>query len=249
MPGAFRITMPATIVNLFPIPPAPPLPGLAMGGVAPATPAATPPSAVPPGTTPPVNPPPVGGPPVVTSLPAGGNNGDQVILNGVLYQFWVQLAGIPGFWSPVISSPPALQDIWANRANYPAANYVEGTTILYTDRTVVYIVQSGAWVFWSLAMTGLLADLPNDLGPGDAGFHFLASDCRHLYLWAGSAWNFDPLDAGSGFTILAGGSYGYFQISTGLWGLCDGSSYLVAQDDGTTASVTPAVAANTYIRR
>jgi len=243
--------MPPTIVNLFPIPPAPALPGLATGGTG-TTGSAPVPSdtpTTPSGSTPPPITPPIGGVPTVTTFPTQPDPGQQVIMGGVLYQ-WVgstQYAGIVGFWEPVVSPAPALQDTHANRlANYPAANYAEGTTFFETDRTVVYIIQSGAWVFWSGAMAGQLADLPNDLGGGDAGFHFQCLDFKHLYKWAGSTWNFDPNDPGSGFLTVAGP--GFF-IADGLYGLCDGSTYTVAQGDGTTTSVTPAVAANTYIRR
>ena len=95
-------------------------------------------------------------------------------------------------------------------------------------------------------MAGALASLPVGLGAADAGFHYQALDYKHLYIWGGSAWTFDPNDPGSGFLTVAGP--GFF-IADGLYGLCDGSTYTVAQGNGTTNSVTPAVAANTYIRR
>lgn len=239
--------MPATIINLFPIPPAPALPGLATGGTPASASAGNP--TTPQGTTPPPVAPPVGGIPVVTSLPSPGEPGAQVMLGGVLYQFVgaAQYPGIPGFWEPVVGDPPALQDTHANRlANYPASNYAAGTLFFETDRTVVYKSDGSTWNFWSGAMAGALSALPVDLGASDAGFHFQATDFRHLYLWAGSAWNFDPADQGSGFTVLAGP--GFF-ISNGLWGLCNGSTYSVAQSAGGTANQTPAVAANTYLRR
>ncbi len=185
----------------------------------------------------------------MTSFPTLPDPGTQVILGGVLYQ-WVgstQYAGIPGFWEPVVSTAPALQDTHANRlTNYPASNYAAGTLFFETDRTVIYKSDGSTWSYWSGAMAGPLGDLPVDLGAADAGFHYQATDYKHLYLWAGSAWNFDPADAGSGFLVVDGP--GFF-IADGLYGLCDGSTYSVAQDDGNTANVTPAVAANTYIRR
>jgi len=182
-------------------------------------------------------------------LPASGNPGQQVIVGGVLYQ-WVgsgQFAGIPGFWEPVVATAPTLQDTHANRlVNYPATNYTTGTLFYETDRTVVYIIAGGIWTYWSGAMNGPLGNLPVDLGAADAGFRFQATDYKHLYDWSGSAWAFDANDAGSGFLVVAGP--GFF-IADGLYGLCDGSTYSVAQSDGSTANMTPAVAANTYLRR
>lgn len=242
--------MPAVIVNLASFPPLPATPGLATGGggsQATSQPGNPPTTGT--GTTPtPVNVP-TTGPPIVTEFPSLPNPGDQVILDGVLYQ-WVgsgQFAGITGFWEPVVSTPPGLQGTHLVRlASYPAASYAEGTLFYETDRQVVYKVQGIVWIYWSGAMAGALAGLPTDLGTNDTGFTYQATDYRHLYRWTGAGWEFDPNDAGSGWLVQAGP--GFF-ISSGLFGLSDGSSYLVSQSDGTTSNVTTAVLANTYLRR
>lgn len=210
------------------------------GATAPTTPIGT--------TPPPPNPPPTG-PSTVTALPASGEPGQQVLFNGTLYQ-WVgsaQYPGIPGFWEPVVTTPPALQDTHANRlAHFPASSYPDGTTFFETDRTIIYIVQASVWTYYSGAMADVLANIPSDLGSADAGFPFQATDFRHLYRWSGAVWAFDPNDMGSGQLVFAGP--GFF-LSTGLWGLCDGSTYTVAQSNGTTSPVTTSVITNTYIRR
>lgn len=203
------------------------------------------------GTTPPppptINPP--SGIPIVTSLPAFPTSSYQVMYNGILYQFVgsSQFAGIPGFWEPVVSPAPALQDTHANRLlHYPAGSYAVGTTFYETDRLSVYIVQGGVWTWYSGAMNGPLAGLPTDLGAADVNFRYQATDYKHLYKWGGAAWAFDPNDAGSGFLVFNGP--GFF-IADGFYGLCDGSTYSVAQSNGSLLNVTPAVTANTYIRR
>lgn len=188
-------------------------------------------------------------PPTVSALPANGDAVQQVLFNGVLYQ-WVgssQFAGITGFWEPVVPSPPALQDTHANRlAHFPAGSYPTGTLFFETDRTVIYIVQAGAWVWWSGAMADVLANQPTDLGADDVGFPFQATDYKHLFRWGGAAFAFDSNDPGSGWLVV---DHPGFFLTNGLYGLCDGSTYAVAQTDATTMPVTPAVAANTYIRR
>lgn len=206
------------------------------------------PPLTPSGTTPPPPSSSPSGPPTVSAFPNTPDQGAQVIMNGILYQFVgaTQFAGIPGFWEPVVATSPALQDTWANRALYPPGSYPEGTPILYTDREVVYVVSGGVWIYWSGAMPGNLADLPSDLAADDAGFPFQAKDFKHLYRWSGAVWAFDTNDQGSNFLQLA--APGFF-TTNGLWGLSDGSTYTVALGNGTTTSVITTPIDNTYLRR
>lgn len=82
---------------------------------------------------------------------------------------------------------------------------------------------------------GVLANIPQGLGTADAGREYRATDYRHRYIWSGTAWQFAEGD-GSG-QIVAGQPDGSAP-NGGLWGLCDGSTYAVAQDDGSVANVT-----------
>ena len=246
--------MSAVVVNLFTVPPASPVPGLATGGgtsgagspsSSPSTAAPTTPT----GSTPAPVVPPIGGPQTVTDFPDRPDQGNQVIKGAVLYQFVgaTQYAGIPGFWEPVVSPAPSLQGTHADRASFSAAAYPAGTQFFETDRQVVYQTDGTNWLYWSGAMSGVLAALPTDLGTNDVGFVYQALDFKHLYNWTGSGWIFAPTDAGSGQLIV---DHPGFFISDGFYGLCDGSTYSVAQSDGTTANVTTAVLSPpTYIRR
>ena len=243
--------MSAVVVNLFTVPPAAPVPGLATGGGdgSGSNSANTPGPTTPTGSTPAPVVPPIGGPQTVTDFPSTPDQGTQVKKAGVVYQFVgaTQYAGIPGFWEPVVSPAPALQGTHAARAGFSASAYPAGTQYFETDRQVVYQSDGTNWLYWSGAMSGVLSALPTDLGANDAGFVYQALDFKHLYNWTGSGWTFAPTEPGSGMLVV---DHPGFFLSDGFYGLCDGSTYSVAQSDGTTANVTTAVLTPpTYIRR
>lgn len=83
----------------------------------------------------------------------------------------------------------------------------------------------------------ILANIPTGFNAGDDGRIFEATDYCHVYRWDGTAaaWNFYEGDA-SGYLVV--GPPGGGPPNGGLWGLCDGSAYLVSQASGSTASVT-----------
>lgn len=81
----------------------------------------------------------------------------------------------------------------------------------------------------------VLGNIPNGLNQGDAGQLFTATDYEHRYRWTGSAWKFLEGDA-SGYMVMS--KPDGTAPNGGLWGLCDGTAYNVAQPDGTVASVT-----------
>lgn len=210
------------------------------------------PSALPP-------PPPVpAGIPTVLVLPPPGDPlailGQAVNFNG---QQWVYQANpAPGgapFWRLSVAQGTTISDTHANRlANYPPGNYPVGVNFYETDRGVTYQVQfiSGAnrWLYVNGRMNDVLANHPTDLGTYDDTFWFNATDYQHQYYWsaAGPQFHFAAGDPGSDFlttTLNPAGPNG------GLWGKCDGTTYAVAQDNCSTVNVTPAVTANTWIRR
>lgn len=103
------------------------------------------------------------------------------------YDYIAQVAGISS------TSAVVIQDTHANRlVLYPAANQLEGSFFVETDRLeALYVVQtvSGAkqWVLVHGAMQGLLASRPADLGLYDVGFFYVATNALD-YRWSGTAW-------------------------------------------------------------
>jgi hypothetical protein len=93
----------------------------------------------------------------------------------------------------------------------------------------------------------LIANIPTFVNAGDDGRLFYATDYSHVYRWnaAGPGWIFIEGDA-SGYVVIGQPSG---VPNGGLWGLCNGSTYAVAQSDGTVANVTTATIAGAYIRR
>lgn len=136
---------------------------------------------------------------------------------------------------------PPLFDTYANwtLANYNPLNYAAGTTFNISDRNnVIYRVQIVAgvnkWVYFSGVYQTLQATIPTTgfngaaLGTNDTGLQVNSTDYCHIHQWTGSGWKFAGLD-NSNFVsdALATPPQG------GLWGACDGSSYLVMQSDAT----------------
>lgn len=105
-------------------------------------------------------------------------------------------------------------------------------------------VASGAWFYATGQYTNNLNGIPADLESADANYSFGATDYNHSYKWNGNNWNFSPGEAGSAY-VIAGSALPF----GGPWGLCDGSSYVVAQDNATLTSVATAnLTNNVFIR-
>lgn len=216
--------------------------------------------AISPGGSNPLPPPPPvpAGIPTVTVLPPPGDPlsviGQAVNFNG---QQWVFTANpAPGgapFWKLSVAQGTTIVDTHANRiANYPPGNYPIGVNFQESDRGVTYQIQfiSGAnrWLYVNGRMNDVIANIPTDLGLYDDTFWFNATDYQHQYTWSGSGlvFHFAAGDPGSDFsttTLNPAGPNG------GLWGKEDGSTYQVAQDDGSLASVVSSVTANSWLRR
>jgi hypothetical protein len=77
--------------------------------------------------------------------------------------------------------------------------------------------------------------LPSTLNVGDTGLIFTATDYMHRWRFDGTQWAFLEGDA-SGYVVIGQG-LDSTPPNGGLWGLCDGSGYNVAQPDGTLKTV------------
>ncbi len=248
--------MSAVLVNLFPKPPAAAIPGLATGGgsTGATTNGAGPGGGVPlpPGGVPAPVPVPTGTP-VVSVLPGPTDPlstiGQYVIFGGVPYVFAPDPGGGPGgFWKIATVSSTTISDTHANRSTYPAASYPVGTLYFETDTLVSYAVQNpggvNEWMYYNGVRVDVLANIPT-LGILDVNYTFQASDYKHSWVWNGTAWNFAP-GSSSGYYVFVA-SVGF--LPDGLWGVCDGSTYDVAQNDATTIPVTTPIFAGQYLRR
>lgn len=95
----------------------------------------------------------------------------------------------------------------------------DATIYVETDRSnVEYQARGTQWAFVAGLMVGPWADLPTDLGPGDANFVFFDdTDSLHVWQWTGIAWTWGPGDRHSG-------EFGQFDADPGTgWHLCNGS--------------------------
>lgn len=202
---------------------------------------------------------PLGGTPVPLGTPNVGDIpssldplsvlGQYILLNGVPYQFVPGIGAGPNFWQQVGGTTVTVRDTHANRASYPAANYPKGTIYFETDRTLYYMVQlpdgvTPTWIFFNGTWIDVFANLPT-LGANDRYVTFFATDFLQGWVWNGSAWHFAVGSSSDYLLSVFPGS----TTPPGVWGLCDGSTYTVTQDNATLVNRTPAIAANTYIRR
>lgn len=91
----------------------------------------------------------------------------------------------------------------------------------------------GSYVAIAGFASGTQASLPTP-SASESGTLFYVTDYRHLLLWNGSAWEWGPGDAGSGFiaAFIAAPN-----PATG-WAVCDGAAVNVLNPTGTTSSVT-----------
>lgn len=79
-------------------------------------------------------------------------------------------------------------DTHANRLTFSTSGIPNGVEWFETDRTVTYILKTGAWVYQSGAMIAATGSRPAGLGSGDAGFLFVDSTLNILEYWNGSTW-------------------------------------------------------------
>ena len=124
-----------------------------------------------------------------------------------------------------------ITDSHANRANYPASSYADGTTFWETNRTVYYVAIASAWKYASGMMATTQAGLPADLGLNDAGFLAFVTDYGHLLRWSGSAWTWGPAEGGSGYV------QGFLSDPGTGWALCNGATVNRLNAAGTVTSV------------
>lgn len=118
-----------------------------------------------------------------------------------------------------------------------SATSLELTTSAGIQAGVAYTVTGGNWQYISGTFTSALTNVPTDLGPYDEGLLFADTTYGHLLRWseAALAFQFAPGDPGSGYVVAQA------SITAGVvpfYGLCDGSTYLVSNGDGTTRNVT-----------
>lgn len=193
---------------------------------------------------------------VVTALPMPGDPlstlGSTVSFQGVQYTYTVlPILGSTPFWQLSAALGTTYNGTHALRlANFDPKNSPIGVSFYETDRGATYQVQSvagsHAWVYVSGVMNDLIANIPSDLGLNDVGFLFNATDFQHQYSWNGTVWHFASSDSGSDFYLTSGNPAG---PNGGLWGKADGTTYSVAQDDSTVASVVSSVITNGWLRR
>jgi hypothetical protein len=254
------------IVNLIPIPPAAAAMGLSLG---PATSAATIQNQIATGLPPPA-PVTTGGLPQapglntlfgvvpVSALPGPSDpltsSGNAILFNGIQYVYSGRQGSTVLQWVALAGQGTQFWDTRANRiANYDPAKLPLGTTYYETDTTLYYTVQVvggvNAWLFYSGYWARTQAQVPTvgaTLGLNDNDLRIHTTDTAHDYIWTGTVWHFDG--EGSGTYTLSGTGGLPFGGTSAMWGIADGSTYAVSQDDGTTANVVSNTAPNTYLR-
>lgn len=97
----------------------------------------------------------------------------------------------------------------------------DGSFALETDTGVLYIVSQGKWQYVSGTRFVLSKDiLTLGLVSTDSGYQIYVADLAHGLLWTGTAWQWAPGDAGSGFILpfVSGPS------PIVGWQLCDGTA-------------------------
>jgi len=124
--------------------------------------------------------------PDYNSLPPNAEPGALVVKNGQLYVFGASGAGgVLGMWETIVGAG-ALVGTHAQRlADFPATGYAQGTLFYETDRNVVYVVNTGVWIYVAGVDSDLLGSRPVDLTVADDGFLFLATESGTLYFWDG----------------------------------------------------------------
>ncbi len=137
----------------------------------------------------------------------------------------------------LLNKPLVRVGLRADRLALDPASALPGTLFTETDTGLIYqrftILGVPTWRYVSGVYALLQADLAAflvDLTTDDTGALFETTDYLHLYRWDGAALNFAP---GDGSEYIVSGSPRGGPPLGGLWGLCDGSLYDVAQPDGT----------------
>ena len=123
-------------------------------------------------------------------------------------------------------------------ANLAATNpllYGAGSLFLATNTGAIFVNTGSNWnTAFPGVRAGALGSLTGSLAAIDAGFIYQATDYGHSYRWNGNAYNFAPGDASAYIVAAANGT----PPQGGLWFACNGANATVAQDGGSTATVT-----------
>lgn len=179
-------------------------------------------------------------------------SGNTVLYDGIQYVYSQRQGSTAAQWVALANQGTEVYDTRANRANYDATKLPLGTTYNETDTTLIYTVQLvggvNAWLFYSGIWARTQAQVPGvgaALGALDNDLQIRTTDTAHTYLWTGAVFHF--ADGGSGSYSLTNGGYP-FGGTAAMWGIANGSTYNVSQDDGTTLAVVSIVAPNSYLR-
>jgi hypothetical protein len=180
-------------------------------------------------------------------------SGNTILFNGIQYVWSGRQGSTVYQWVALAHQGTQVTDTRANRATYDPTKLPLGTTYYETDTTLYYTVQLvggvNVWLFSSGIWARTQAQVPGvgaTLGANDNDLRIRTTDTAHTYIWTGTVWHFDG--EGSG-TYALSGTGGYpFGGTAAMWGIADGSTYAVSQDDGTTANVVSIVAPNNYLR-
>lgn len=193
----------------------------------------------------------------VSALPGPGDplttSGKTILYNGVQYVYSQRQGSTVLQWVALAHQGTQISDTRATRANYDPTTLPLGTTYYETDTTLYYTVQLiggvNVWLFYSGYWARTQAQVPGvgaTLGPNDNVLRIRTTDTAHVYIWTGTVWHFEG--EGSGNYALSGTGGFPFGGTAAMWGIANGSTYAVSQDDGTTANVVSIIAANNYLR-
>lgn len=252
------------IVSLIPVPPAAAAMGLSIG---PATSAAAIQNQIATGLPAPTSV--VGGLPqapglntlfgvvTVSALPGPTDpltgSGNTVLFNGIQY-VWSQRQGSNvSQWMALAGQGTPLRDTRAARASYDPTKLPLGTSYTETDTTLIYTIQLvggvNVWLFSSGYWNRTQAQVPAvsaSLGPNDNNLQVHTTDTAHNYIWNGTQFHFSG--EGSGNYAVTSTGLPPFSGTAAMWGVANGSTYAVAQDDGSTINLVSNNIANNYLR-
>lgn len=107
--------------------------------------------------------------------------------------------------SGVVAQVTVREDTHAQRVSGSYTPPIGGGFLFYeTDRDILYVSNSSAWLYTGGVYASTFANQPAGLTVNDAGFLFYATDQDSMYIWTGAAW--DTISR----RILLGGFYGIF---------------------------------------
>lgn len=180
-------------------------------------------------------------------------SGNTILFNGVQYVYSQRQGSSVPQWYALVGQGAWLSGTRAERANYDPTKLPLGTRYYETDTTLYYGVQivagANVWLFNSGIWARTQAQVPAvgaTLGANDNALRIRTTDSAHTYIWTGAVWHFDG--EGSGSYILSGTGGYPFGGTAQMWGIANGATYAVSQDDGTTLNVVSIVAPNNYLR-